>query len=32
MQVWGRPESAALERPYKPSEAITPEHWRDYRL
>lgn len=30
MQVWGRPESAALERPYKPSEAITPEHWRDY--
>jgi hypothetical protein len=30
MRVWGRPESAALERPYKPSEAITPEHWRDY--
>jgi len=28
--VWGRPESAHLNRPYKPVELIPPEHWRDY--
>jgi|HubBroStandDraft_6_1064221.scaffolds.fasta_scaffold40733_3 hypothetical protein len=28
--VWGRPESAHLERPYKPMEEIPPDHWRHY--
>jgi hypothetical protein len=28
--VWGRPESAHLERPYKPREEISPDHWRHY--
>jgi hypothetical protein len=28
--VWGRPESAHLERPYKPMEEIRPGHWRHY--
>jgi hypothetical protein len=28
--VWGRPESAHLERPYKPMEEIPSDHWRHY--
>jgi hypothetical protein len=28
--VWGRPESAHLERPHKPMEEIPPDHWRHY--
>jgi hypothetical protein len=28
--VWGRPDSAHLQQPYKPNEQIPPEHWRDY--
>jgi hypothetical protein len=30
MAVWGRPESAHLERPFKPMERIDPDHWRHY--
>jgi hypothetical protein len=28
--VWGRPESAHLEQPYKPMEEIPSDHWRHY--
>jgi hypothetical protein len=28
--VWGRPDSAHLERPYKPRDEIPPDHWRHY--
>jgi hypothetical protein len=28
--VWGRPESAHPERPYKPMEEIPSDHWRHY--